>query len=148
MRIFFAGPLTDLNHPEATKAFYIKLAEVAVQNGCTYFWAFMNGTDPIKNPEVSAQDVYARDILELERSDIMVAYVGEPSTGTGLEIEHARIKNIPVYLLYEKGKNISRMLRGCPAVKKELVFADESDALSQFAALLKNLKRESTRRVN
>lgn len=140
MRIFFAGPLTDLKNPKATKAFYVKLAEVAKANGFDYFWAFLNGTDPVKNPDVTPHGVYHRDIAELEKSDRMVAYVGEPSTGTGLEIEHAYVKGIPVYLLYEKGKRISRMLLGCPAVKKELVFTDESDALSQFAALLKSLK--------
>lgn len=139
MRIFFAGPLTDLKDPEATKAFYLKLADVATKNEFTWFWAFLNGTDPIKNPEVTAHDVYVRDTTELERSDIMVAYVGEPSTGTGLEIEHAYIKGIPVYLLYEKGKRISRMLRGCPAVKKELIYENEKDALIQLDTLLKSL---------
>lgn len=140
MRIFFAGPLTDLSNPESTKAFYLKLADVATKNDVQWFWAFMSGTDPIKNPQVSAHDVYIRDITELERSDIMVAYVGEPSTGTGLEIEHAYGKGIPVYLLYEKGKRISRMLRGCPAIKKELIYENESDALTQLDALLKKLK--------
>ena len=140
MRIFFAGPLTDLPHPEATKAFYVKLADVAQKNGFDYFWAFLSGTDPIKNPKVTSRDVYERDIAQLEKSDCLVAYVGEPSTGTGLEIEHARIKNIPVYLLYEKGKNISRMLLGCPSVKKEIAFTDESDALSHFTSLLQSLK--------
>lgn len=144
MRIFFAGPLTDLKDPEGTKAFYLKLAGVAQKNGVDYFWAFLNGTDPVKNPEVTPDDVYRRDITELEKSDIMVAYVGEPSTGTGLEIEHAYFKHIPVYLLYEKGKRISRMLRGCPAVKKEIVFADETDALRQFKALLKTLCNPAT----
>lgn len=139
MRIFFAGPLTELKHPEATKAFYVKLAEVARKNRFDYFWAFLNGTDPVKNPEVTAHDVYQRDIAQLEKSDLMVAYVGEPSTGTGLEIEHAYIKGIPVYLLYEEGERISRMLRGCPAVKKEIVFVDEADGLRQFKALLKTL---------
>lgn len=139
MHIFFAGPLTDLKNPEITKAFYQKLSEVAIQNGCTYFWAFMNGTDPVKNPEVSAHDVYMRDIAELEKSDIMIAYVGEPSTGTGLEIEHAYTKDIPVSILYEKEKRISRMLLGCPAVKKKLAFDNESDALKQFTELLKSL---------
>ena len=70
----------------------------------------------------------------------MVAYVGEPSTGTGLEIEHAKIKNIPVYLLYEKGKNISRMLLGCPAVKKEIVFVDYANGTTLFDEFLKKLK--------
>lgn len=140
MRIFFAGPLTDLKNPESTKAFYLKLAEVATKNNVQWFWAFLNGTDPIKNPQVTAHDVYVRDITQLEKSDLMVAYVGEPSTGTGLEIEHAHIKEIPVYLLYEKGKRISRMLRGCPAVKKEIVFESESDALIQFSSLLQSLR--------
>lgn len=141
MRIFFAGPLTDLKNPETTKAFYLKLAKIARVNGFDYFWAFLNGTDPIKNPEITSRDVYKRDIAELEKSDIMVAYVGEPSTGTGLEIEHAHHKDIPVYLLYEKGRPVSRMLLGCPAVKKEIIFTDEKDALHAFDSLLITLKR-------
>lgn len=140
MRIFFAGPLTDLANPDKTKAFYRQLEDVARACGCAYFWAFRHGTDPIANPGVTPRDVYERDIAQLEKSDVIVAYVGEPSTGTGLEIEHAHHKRIPVYLLYEKGKKISRMLLGCPAVKKELVFTDESDALSQFTSLLQSLR--------
>ena len=139
MRIFFAGPLTDLKNPRATKAFYVKLAEAAKQNGFDYFWAFLNGTDPINNPDVPASKVYEVDMMQLVKSDVLVAYVGEPSTGTGLEIEYAYNHHIPVYLLYEKGKRISRMLRGCPAIKSELIFTDEPDALYQFEALLKTL---------
>lgn len=137
MRIFFAGPLTNLKNPENTKAFYRKLAQVARKNGFDYFWAFLNGTDPVLNPEVSPQEVYQRDTSELAKSDIMIAYLGEPSTGTGIEIEFARNKGIPVWIFYEKGKKISRMLRGCPAVKKEIIFSDEADALTQFDTLLK-----------
>jgi nucleoside 2-deoxyribosyltransferase len=141
MRIFFAGPLTQLKNPEKTKAFYKRLATAAERNGFDYFWAFLNGTDPVANPHIPPTDVYHRDICELENGDLMVAYVGEPSTGTGLEIEHAYAKNIPVYLLYEKDRKVSRMLRGCPAVKQEIVFADEADAISQLDALLKTLTR-------
>jgi len=140
MRIFFAGPLTNLINPDKTKAFYRQLEEVAERHGFTYFWAFRHGTDPVTNPDVTPRDVYERDIAELEKSDLMVAYVGEPSTGTGLEIEHAYIKGIPVYLLYEKGTQISRMLRGCPAIRKEVVFTDEADAFRQFERLLKSLR--------
>lgn len=140
MRIFFGGPLTDLTEKEKTKEFYKKMAGVADANGYQWFWAFLNGTDPVINPEVAPANVYQQDMRELEQSDLFVAYAGEPSTGTGLEIEHAYAKNIPVYLLYEQGKKISRMLRGCPAIKREIVFSNESDALSQLDALLKSLK--------
>lgn len=141
MRIFFAGPLTDLSNPETIKAFYRRLAQTAGSNGFDYFWAFLNGTDPVKNPDVLPIRVYQVDIRELSKSDIMVAYMGEPSTGTGIEIEYANEHGIPVYILYEQGRRISRMLRGCPAVKKEIVFRDFDDAVAQFDAFLKTIKK-------
>jgi len=140
MRIFFAGPLTDLKNPEKTKSFYMQLTEVAKQSGLDYFWAFLNGTDPIKNPDISPCDVYHRDIDELDKSDIMIAYMGEPSTGTGIEIEHAHVVGKPFVILYEQGKRISRMLRGCPAVTKEIVYASEKDACDQLRSYLTSLK--------
>ncbi len=146
MRIFFAGPLTNLSDPEKTKAFYHRLAGVAVSNKFDYFWAFLNGTDPIKNPDVSPSEVYKIDTYQLRQSDIMMAYMGEPSTGTGIEIEYANAHHIPVYILYEKGRRISRMLRGCPAVKKELVFTSEDDAIKQFDTLLSQLSHSSASR--
>lgn len=141
MRIFFAGPLTDLKNPPKTKAFYRQLADVARKNGFHYYWAFLKGTDPIKNPTVSPAEVYKVDTYQLHHSDFMIAYMGEPSIGTGIEIEFANTHDIPVYIMYEKGKHVSRMLRGCPAVKKELVFTSVSDALIQLDTLLKTLRR-------
>lgn len=140
MKIFFAGPLTDLKNPNKTKAFYVKLADVAKSHGFDYFWAFQHGTDPNIERVISASEVYERDNKQLLKSDIMVAYIGESSSGVGIEVEIAHTHNIPVYLLYEKGTWTSRMLRGCPAVKKELVFTDEADGLKQFESLLKTLR--------
>jgi nucleoside 2-deoxyribosyltransferase len=142
MRIFFSGPLTNLTNPEQTKAFYLKLDAVAKSLGYETFWAFLSGTDPIKNPDVSPQDVYNRDIKALDDSDMMIAYMGEPSTGTGVEIEHARLIGKPVVILYEKGKNISRMMRGCPAVKKEIAFETEDDALTKLEAYLSSYPKK------
>lgn len=141
MRIFFAGPLTNLINPDAVKSFYVKLAQVAHDNGFEYFWAFLSGTDPVKNPDVTPKAVYEVDTQKLAESDIMVAYVGEPSTGTGIEIEFAKNHKIPVYLLYEKDKRISRMLRGCPAVVGEIIYRDEADAIAQFDSLLTTLAK-------
>lgn len=141
MRIFFAGPLTDLKEKDKTKAFYKKLANIAEKNDYLYFWAFLNGTDPDLNPEIPPADVFKRDLYELGKSDVMVAYVGEPSTGTGQEIEFALSNHIPVYLLYEKGKQITRMVLGSPNIAGRIEFIDETDALEQFDALLQKLKK-------
>jgi 2'-deoxynucleoside 5'-phosphate N-hydrolase len=140
MRIFFGGPLTDLKNPEQTKSFYVKLAVVAQDNGFDYYWAFQRGTDPEENPNVSPDRVYQIDTYELEKSDLMIAYVGEPSTGTGIEIEYARERNVPVYLMYEKDRRISRMLIGAPNIKGIIAYENEQDALSQLDTLLKKIK--------
>lgn len=141
MRIFFGGPLTDLTNPEQTKAFYIKLAKVAQANGFEYYWAFQRGTDPEENPDVLPDRVFQIDTYELEKSEVMIAYVGEPSTGTGIEIEYARERNIPVYLLYEKNRRISRMLIGAPHIEGRIEFESEEDALTQLDTLLKKIKK-------
>jgi len=115
------------------------MAQVAQTNGFTHYWAFLHGTDPIKNPRVSPSAVYQTDLNELGKSDLMIAYIGTPSTGTGQEIEYAREHNIPVYLLFEKGKQISRMVMGSPNVKGTIEFTSQEDALTKLDALLKML---------
>lgn len=141
MRVFFGGPLTDLKDPEKIKPFYKKMADVATANNWECYWAFLRGTDPEENPDVPASRVYQIDTYELEKSDVMVAYVGEPSTGTGIEIEYARTHNIPVYLMFEESKRISRMLRGSPIIRGEIIFAGEEEALEKLDLLLKKLTR-------
>ena len=142
MRIFFGGPLTDLKNPEATKTMYKKMGDLATANQYEYYWAFLRGTDPEEDPEVSPDRVFQIDTYELEKSDLMIAYVGEPSTGTGIEIEYARERNIPVYLMYEKGKKISRMLIGAPNIEGRVEYESEQDALNQLDNLLKTLKEK------
>lgn len=144
MRIFFCGPLTEMHDVEKTKAFYTKLGEVAASCGFDYFWAFQHGTDPVKNPDVTPEFVYKQDIRELEKSDLMIAYIEEPSTGTGIEIEHARLHNIPAYLLYKQGSHVSRMVQGDPVVKREITYTDEQDALSKVKELLEEIKKNPT----
>ncbi|OGG04341.1 hypothetical protein A2Z33_03495 [Candidatus Gottesmanbacteria bacterium RBG_16_52_11] len=141
MRIFFGGPLTDLAHPEETKRFYVRLSEIARQNGFDYYWAFLNGTDPIKNPDVPSDVVYETDLQELGKSDLMIAYVGEPTTGTGQEIEYAKEHDIPVYLLYESGKHVTRMVLGSPNVLGTIEFTGIEDALGKLDILLREIKK-------
>lgn len=140
MKIFFAGPLTTLKNYKKTRRFYQKLARTAKECGYDYFWAFLCGTDPNRERKIPAHEVYKRDTKELLKSDIMVAYIGEPSTGTGVEIEFAKTHNKPVVLLYEKRNWTSRMARGCPSVKKEIIFSSQRHACIQFKSYLQKLK--------
>jgi hypothetical protein len=140
MRIFFAGPLTGLKNPEKTKAFYTQMGQVAASNGFDYFWAFQSGTDPIKDPNIDPTYIYYKDLKELENSNLMIAYFGEASPGTGQELEYAKEHDIPAYLVFEKTVRVSRMILGNPTVKGKIIFSDESDALAQLDTLLKSIK--------
>ena len=141
MRIFFAGPLTSLQNPVKTRTFYDALGKAAKELGFEFFWAFKSGTDPILNPEVTPAEVYKRDTEELAKSDLMVAYAGESSTGTGEEIEFARQNNIPVVILYERIKPVSRMLQGNPIIKKELVYTTDEEGIRLFREFLTELQK-------
>lgn len=142
MKIFFAGPLTNLPDPEKTKVFYKNLSTLAEKFGHQPFWAFLSGTDPVKNPDVSAAEVYRRDTERLSQSDLMIAYVGEASTGTGDEIEYANARNIPVVIMYEKGDKMTRMILGNPAVKKVIVFETEDQALKELEEYFKSIPQK------
>jgi nucleoside 2-deoxyribosyltransferase len=144
MRIFFAGPLTNLKNPEATKKWYRNMAGIANKNGFECFWAFLSGTDPVKDPGVEPDFIYEKDLRELEKSNIMIAYVGEPSTGTGQELEYAKEHDIAIYLVYEKDKSVSRMVEGNPAVKGVIEFTDFDDALNQLDKLLASINQRIT----
>ncbi len=144
MRVFFAGALTNLKDYKKTEAFYLRLADAVKDCGHDYFWAFLNGTDPNIERTHTPQYVYDTDTGSLKTSDLMVAYIGEPSTGVGVEIEYANTHNIPVVILYEKDNWTSRMARGCPSVKKEIVFTSEEDACAQLKEYLINLIKTKT----
>jgi nucleoside 2-deoxyribosyltransferase len=144
MRIFFAGPLTNLKHPEATKKWYRDMAGIANKNGFEAFWAFMSGTDPVKNPNVAPDYIYEKDLKELEKSNLMVAYIGEPSTGTGQELEYAKEHHIPIYLVYEKNQPVARMVLGNPDVDGVIEFTDFDDALNQLDRMLLTFKDRLT----
>lgn len=142
MRIFFAGPLTNLSNADNIKQWYRKMADVATKNGFDWFWAFLSGTDPVKDPDVEPDYIYEKDLKELENSNLVIAYIGEPSTGTGQEIEYAKEHDIPVYLVYEKDKQVSRMVTGNPAVRGVIEFTDYEDALTQLDTLLASIREK------
>lgn len=61
-----------------------------------------------------AQEVYQRDLDWLNKADIMVAEVTQPSLGVGYELAYAQLKGTPVICLYRKnsGRNLTKLVRG------------------------------------
>ena len=69
----------------------------------------------------------------------MVCYVGEPSLGTGIELEIAYQAGKPIILLSEVGSKVSRMARGVPSVVYHIESEGIDDAKRKLQQVLKQL---------
>jgi nucleoside 2-deoxyribosyltransferase len=61
---------------------------------------------------MTEEEIYARDMNLLVKSDALIAEVTVPSTGVGYEICRALVQGIPVLCLYSQNTAVSAMLLG------------------------------------
>ena len=132
---YMSGPLTGLLHPAEVTGFYEALRDACAARGLPLYLPH-RVSDPVANPGMTPQEVYALDRARVAEADLLIAYVGLPSLGVGCEIEIAHAHGIPVVLLAEQGAAVSRMIRGNPAVIAELRFTGYADAARQLGAWL------------
>ena len=89
---------------------------------------------------LTPQEVDHLDRTAVLNSALVIAYIGRPALGPGIEIEIARAAKIPVVVIYEADrlsqKKVSRLARGNPAVVKEISFANKNDAERQLREFL------------
>lgn len=142
-RLYVSGALTGIENLIGIKAFYEAIGLLAEEIGFQPYVPHIN-TDPITNPNVTPRQVFEVDKNQVSASDLVIAYVGYPSLGVGMELAYAETNSIPVILLYEKGKGISRFPRGIPTIICEIHFNDYEDALTQIKNVLKQWKLQKT----
>ncbi|MGB9938309.1 nucleoside 2-deoxyribosyltransferase [Methanosarcina sp.] len=63
---------------------------------------------------MTEEEIYARDMGLLVKSDALIAEVTVPSTGVGYEICRALVRGIPVLCLYSPDAAVSAMVLGNP----------------------------------
>lgn len=133
--IYISGALTGIESPEKIKNFYESIGSLCQKLGFQSYVPHLN-TDPIANPDITPQEVYQTDRHQVINADLIIAYLGIPSFGVGMELAFAALENIPVILLYEKGKTISRFPRGISTKIAEIQFTNYDNALEQLAETL------------
>ncbi|MBW4603255.1 MAG: nucleoside 2-deoxyribosyltransferase [Calothrix sp. FI2-JRJ7] len=138
-KAYISGALTDIKNPEEYKQFYESIAllceEISIEAYVPHLY-----TDPVNNPEFTPQEVFKNDKHQVSSSDLVIAYLGYPSFGVGMELAYAEARKIPIIILYEVGKRISRFPRGIPTLVAEIRFHNYEDALSQLKQSLINWK--------
>lgn len=140
-KVYISGALTGIENSAEIKAFYETIGLLCDEMGFQAYVPHLK-TDPINNPDVTPRQVFEIDKHQVSNSDLVIAYLGCPSFGVGMELAYAETKAIPLILLYERGKNISRFPRGIPTLVSEVQFSDYEDALAQLRSVLKEWKLE------
>ncbi|WP_353929821.1 nucleoside 2-deoxyribosyltransferase [Okeanomitos corallinicola TIOX110] len=139
-KVYVSGALTDIKNPAETKALYEKIGAVCEEVGLQPYVPHLH-TDPVNNPDITPREVFDKDKQQVSISDLVIAYLGSLSFGVGMELAYAESNKIPIILLYETGKRISRFPRGIPTVIAEIQFNDHEDALNQLKTFLLNWKQ-------
>jgi hypothetical protein len=133
--VYVAGELTRSANPDEQKKFYEDIAQICREAGLSVYLPHQH-TDPISHPHLSPEEVYRKDYDIVANAKIIIAYVGQPSLGVGIELEIAKNNNIDIILIFRKDEKVSRMARGIPGVKA-IQYESQKDALNQLKKALK-----------
>lgn len=121
--VYISGALTALADGARTRVFYELLAEIVSDCGLQPYLP-QRSTDPIAAPDLDPRSVYDIDRARVACAVLVIAYAGTPSFGVGIEVEIAREHGIPVILVAERDRTVSRILLGSPAVVDIVRFTD------------------------
>jgi 2'-deoxynucleoside 5'-phosphate N-hydrolase len=138
-KIYIAGALTHAG--EKQKKIYEKIAEICESVCDDVYVPHLGGTDPVKHPDVTPQDVWKKNHYIVSSSDLIVAYVGEPSLGVGAELEIAHHTGSDIILWWFKGEKVSRMSRGNPSAKVQIEAEGEEDLYKKIKLVLDSINK-------
>jgi hypothetical protein len=121
--VYISGALTAIADGARARVFYELLAEIVTECGLRPYLPH-RATDPVAAPDLDPRSVYEIDRARVARSGLVIAYAGTPSFGVGIEVEIAREHGIPVIIVAERDRTVSRILLGSPAVVDVVRFTD------------------------
>src|SRR5712691_515080 len=132
---YISGALTAVDDAPRTKLFYEVLAEIAEAAGFRSYLPH-RVSDPTAAAHLDPRAVYEIDRAHVTGAAVLIAYAGIPSFGVGIEVELAREHGVPVIVVAERDRPISRLLLGNPAVVEIVRFADLDGLRKQLRTAL------------
>lgn len=137
---YISGPLQAAADLSKARCFYELLASVCRANGYDAYLPHQQ-TDPVHHAATSSQDVFERDLAAVSAADLIVAYVGAPSSGVGAELGIAHERGIPVIGLCGPEGVPSRFVEGlldCTDTARLIRYRDDDDCRRLLSAELRS----------
>jgi len=144
-KVYISGALMAAKNLDRVKELYNDIAVICSENGLNPYLPH-NNTDPIKDSKVSDEEVYMKDIEELVKSSLVIAYIGEPSLGVGAEISICVSKQIPVITVTESKRKVSRFLKGMLQTTENtfaIEFVNKNDLKQKLNSCLSSFHQDS-----
>lgn len=133
---YISGALSVAPGKVRLEVLYDKIGELCEKKGIKAFIPYRDA-NPGKIEDFSNTKLYESNMAKLKNdTDLLICYVGLPSTGTGMEVQEACHVGIDVIILSEKEAPVSKPLQGCPGVKAFIRFTDFDDAMKQLEEVL------------
>jgi nucleoside 2-deoxyribosyltransferase len=144
MKIYFSCSITG---GRAEEDIYQKLVETMQQLGHEVPTAHLSSPQVMEMEKVvSAQEIFARDMVWLKESDVVVAEVSTPSHGVGYEIAVGLLAGKPVLCCYREEKRVSKIITGNSSPNLTLApYKNVEDAVKRLELFLKTQERNSLR---
>lgn len=136
-KVYVAGPLTDPAGFQEKSKLYDLVVQVCKQN------SFLPRAPHIekRKRDITKQVVYPAMIFKwdydcLRQVDLVVAYVGIPSIGVGMELGLAVEWSIPVITFCENNIEVSPMVLGHPTLIRHIQFMTEKELMEKLNTTL------------
>lgn len=143
---YICGPLTELKAEGKTrvKNFYQRIGDVCEEITGSRAFVPHEHFDPIKHAHFTPQQVDETERNQVcNKTSVLIVAAIAPSWGGGIEVEMANQNNVPVVLLCERKKmqarQISRLLRGNPAVRVIIEYDTEDEAILELKKAIGSL---------
>jgi nucleoside 2-deoxyribosyltransferase len=110
-RAYISGPLQAAKDLAAARDFYERLAEVCVDAGIVPYLPHRR-TDPQLHTEASSVSVFRCDRTAIGECDLLIADIGQPSSGVGAELGLAISSHLPIIAIHRANEQPSRFVLG------------------------------------
>lgn len=134
-KVYVAGPLTAPAGFQEKSELYDLVIKVSEQNSfLPYAPHIEKRKRDVTGQVVSPEKIFRWDYEHLKQMDLVVAYVGIPSIGVGMELGLAAEWSIPVISFCESNVEVSPMVLGHPALICHIQFETENELLEKLNA--------------
>lgn len=148
MIFYIAGALTGVT--ETTKKRYSKTSNLIASHsrrghGMFGYAPHLHGTDPVKHPDVTPNEVHDIDkLFAVVVPDAHINFTDPLAHGNAIEAGWAEMAEIPMIYLTPRDQKLSRLVLGMRNIAQQIIYQDfDSDGIAQLDNYLGEIEAPS-----